>query len=69
MCDCGREDVAARPPGLPDAAVSIDPNLRAMAVYLLIFQHMPIERCQQLISDVAGAADGPHHASGGDCLR
>ena len=36
-------------------AVSIGPNLRALAVYLLVFQHVPVERCQQLISDVAGA--------------
>ena len=55
-CGCGREHVAARPPGVPDAAVSIGPNLRALAVYLLVFQHVPVERCQQLISDVAGAA-------------
>jgi hypothetical protein len=55
-CGCGREHVAARPPGVPDAAVSIGPDLRALAVYLLVFQHVPIERCQQLISDVAGAA-------------
>jgi transposase len=55
-CGCGREHVAARPAGVPDAAVSIGPNLRALAVYLLVFQHVPIERCQQLISDVAGAA-------------
>ena len=55
VCGCGREHVAARPPGVPDAAVSIGPNLRALAVYLLVFQHVPVERCQQLISDVAGA--------------
>jgi transposase len=56
VCGCGREHVASRPPGVPDTAVSIGPNLRALAVYLLVFQHVPIERCQQLISDVAGAA-------------
>ena len=31
-------------------------RLRALAVYLLVFQHVPVERCRQLISDVAGAA-------------
>ncbi len=56
LCGCGREHVAARPPGVPDAAVSIGPNLRALAVYLVVFQHVPIERCRQLIADVTGAA-------------
>jgi transposase len=56
LCGCGREHVAARPPGVPDAAVSTGPNLRALTVYLLVFQHIPLERCRQLISDVAGAA-------------
>jgi transposase len=55
VCGCGREHVAARPPGVPDSAVSIGPNLRALAVYLVVFQHVPVERCRELISDVAGA--------------
>ena len=55
-CGCGREHVAARPPGMPEAAVSIGPNLRALAVYLLVFQHVPVGRCRQLIEDVTGAA-------------
>jgi hypothetical protein len=54
-CRCGREHVAARPPGVPDSPVSIGPNLRALAVYLVVFQHVPVERCRQLIADVAGA--------------
>jgi transposase len=54
-CGCGQEHVAARPPGMPDAAVSIGPQLRALAVYLVVFQHVPVERCRQLIADVAGA--------------
>jgi transposase len=54
-CRCGAGHVAARPPGVPDAAVSIGPNLRALVVYLLVFQHVPVQRCQQLIEDVAGA--------------
>jgi transposase len=47
--------VAARPPGVPDAALSVGPNLRALAVYLVVFQHVPVERCRQLIADVTGA--------------
>jgi transposase len=56
LCGCGREHQAARPAGVPDSPVSIGPNLRALAVYLVVFQHMPIERCRDLIGDVAGAA-------------
>ena len=55
-CACGRPHVAARPPGVPDSALSIGPRLRALAVYLVVFQHVPVERCQQLIADVTGAA-------------
>ncbi len=66
-CACGRAHVAARPAGVPDSALSIGPRLRALAVYLVIFQHVPVERCRQLIADVAGAAvsDGFIHS----CLR
>jgi hypothetical protein len=54
-CCCGEVHVAARPEGVPGSAVSIGPNLRALAVYLLVFQHVPVERCAQLIADVTGA--------------
>ena len=54
-CACGRAHVAARPAGVPDSALSIGPRLRALAVYLVVFQHVPVDRCRQLISDVAGA--------------
>jgi transposase len=54
-CGCGRMLVAARPQGVPESAVSIGPNLRALAVYLVILQHVPIERCALLIADVTGA--------------
>ena len=54
-CSCGMTHVAARPPGVPDSAVSAGPRLRALAVYLLVFQHVPVERCRLLLSDVAGA--------------
>jgi transposase len=55
-CACGRVHAAARPAGVPDAALSIGPRLRALAVYLVVFQHVPVERCQHLIADVTGAA-------------
>jgi transposase len=54
-CGCGKVHVAARPEGVPDSAVSIGPNLRALAVYLVVFQHVPVERCARLIADVTGA--------------
>ena len=54
-CRCGKVHVAARPDGVPGSAVSIGPNLRALAVYLVIYQHVPIHRCAQLIADVTGA--------------
>jgi Transposase IS66 family len=54
-CVCGRPQVAARPAGVPDSALSVGPRLRALAVYL-VFQHVPVERCQQLIAEVTGAA-------------
>jgi hypothetical protein len=55
-CACGRAPVAPRPAGVPESALSIGPRLRALAVYLVVFQHVPVERCRQLIADVAGAA-------------
>ena len=54
-CACGRTHVAARPPGVPDSVLPTGPRLRALAVYLLVFQHVPVERCRQLIADVTGA--------------
>ena len=54
-CACGKTHVAPRPPGVPDSAVSVGPRLRALAVYLLVFQHVPVERCRLLLSGVAGA--------------
>jgi len=55
-CACGKMHVAPRPAGVPDSALSIGPRLRALAVYLVVFQHVPVERCRELIADVAGAA-------------
>jgi len=55
-CACGKTHVAPRLAGVPDSALSIGPRLRALAVYLVVFQHVPVERCRQLIADVAGAA-------------
>ncbi len=48
--------MAVRPAGVPDSALSIGPRLRALAVYLVVFQHVPVERCRHLIAGVSGAA-------------
>ena len=63
-CACGRTHVAPLPAGVPDSALSTGPRLRALAVYLVVFQHVPVERCRQLLADVTGAAvsDGFIHS-------
>ena len=63
-CACGKTHVAPRPAGVPDSALSAGPRLRALAVYLVVFQHVPVKRCRQLIADVTGAAvsDGFVHS-------
>jgi hypothetical protein len=63
-CSCGREHAAPRPAGVPGSALSIGPRLRALAVYLVVFQHVPVERCRLLIADVTGAlvSDGFVHS-------
>ena len=53
-CTCGRVHVALRPAGVPDAPLSVGPRLSAMAVYLSVFQHVPVERAQLLIADLTG---------------
>ncbi|MGH3846939.1 MAG: IS66 family transposase [Pseudonocardiaceae bacterium] len=67
VCACGREHTAPRPPGVPDAPLSVGPRLRALVVYLLVYQHVPVERCRRLLADMAGAevSDGFIHS----CLR
>jgi transposase len=52
---CGKEHAAPRPAGVPASALSVGPRLRALAVYLVIHQHVPVERCRQLLADVTGA--------------
>jgi transposase len=53
-CACGKVHLAARPAGVPDAPLSAGPRLSAMAVYLPVFQHVPVERAQFLIADLTG---------------
>ena len=57
-CACGREHVAALPDTMSRAPCSYGPNLRALVVYLLIYQHVPVARCVELIADLTGGT-GP----------
>ena len=52
-----RQDACRGAPGRRAGflALSIGPRLRALAVYLVVFQHVPVERCRELIADVTGA--------------
>jgi transposase len=54
-CDCGHVTAAEVPDLLAGSPTSYGPNLRALAVYLLVFQHVPVERTAQLIADLTGA--------------
>mgnify|MGYP000521768183 CR=1 FL=1 len=53
-CGCGHINTAPAPAGV-DGPVCYGPNLRAVAVYLVVFQHVPVERAARLISDLTGA--------------
>lgn len=53
-CGCGRVTGAKAPDGVTAPAV-YGPNLRALAAYLVVYQHLPVARAAQLIADVTGA--------------
>jgi transposase len=56
-CGCGLTSTAAAPPEAAAGASRVyGPNLRALVVYLLAYQQLPIERAARLIADVTGAA-------------
>lgn len=54
-CGCGTVTTATAPAGV-DAPACYGPNLRAIAVYLVVFQHVPVERAARLVADLCGAA-------------
>lgn len=61
-CGCGRAHLAPRPADVAatagaggDRSVSYGPDLRALVVYLVIMQHVPIERAAALVADLTGA--------------
>ncbi len=56
VCGCGRRHVAVRPEGLSGAPVSYGPELRALALYFLVRQHLPVERTREAIAELCGMA-------------
>lgn len=56
-CGCGQPHVAKAPAEAGTANTRIyGPSLRALVVYLLVFQHVPVHRCVQLVAELTGAA-------------
>ncbi|MDH6579555.1 IS66 family transposase [Kitasatospora sp. MAP5-34] len=53
-CVCGQVTAAA-PPNAPAAPAQYGPQLKSLALYLLTRQHLPYERCAELLADVLGA--------------
>jgi len=53
-CECGTVTVADLPPEAK-APVCWGPEVRSFAVYLLCRQHLPVERCAELLADLLGA--------------
>jgi transposase len=53
-CRCGHRTRAQAPAGV-NAPASYGPNLRALAAYLLVYQHIPVARTAELIADLTGA--------------
>ena len=55
-CGCGLSTTATAPPEAASGASRVyGPNLRALVVYLLAYQQLPVERAARLIADVTGA--------------
>jgi len=57
-CGCGREHVADRVEAVSAAPASYGPAIGSLIVYLLIYQHVPVARCVELIADLTGGT-GP----------
>ena len=71
-CPCGAEHVGVLPAEVSSAPSSYGPNLTTLAVYLLVYQHVPVARCVELIADLCGGAgpwDGFVHGMLARCAR
>jgi len=58
-CPCGTRTAAAFPEHLATSPSSYGPHLRTLAVYLMVFQHIPVERTAGLVANVTGAQSPP----------
>jgi len=54
-CGCGHISAGTFPAGVL-APAQYGPRLRALGVYVCVFQHLPYDRAAQLLGDLAGAA-------------
>jgi len=54
-CRCGHVSCGEVPAGV-GAPTQYGPGIRALAVYLCVFQHLPYDRAAQALRDIAGAA-------------
>lgn len=54
-CGCGQVTAASVPGDVPDAPY-YGAGLATLAVYLLVYQHVPVARAAELISDLTGAS-------------
>jgi len=54
-CGCGHVTDAPAPAGVT-APIQYGPRLRALAAYLVVYQHVPVARAAELIAEVTGAA-------------
>jgi transposase len=54
-CRCGKVTTAPAPDEVADAPASYGPNPRAWVVYALVFQHIPVARVVELVTDLSGA--------------
>lgn len=52
-CGCGHVSAGEFPHGV-DAPTQYGPRLRALGVYLVVFQHLPYDRARQALRDLAG---------------
>jgi transposase len=53
-CGCGTVTAAVAPPKVA-APAQYGPRIKALAVYLAVRQHLPYERCAELLGDCLGA--------------
>jgi hypothetical protein len=53
-CGCGPEHAGALPAHVATVPSSYGVNLSALVTYLIVYQHVPVQRCVQLVADLAG---------------